>query len=81
MLMIAPVVLGAGKRPFGEGTPAGTCARSSSALTRGVGRARAGGCLMATYELAGPVAITSFASPEPSPAELARRAAVAAGTW
>ncbi len=74
VLMIAPVVLGAGKRLFGEGTPAGTWRAVEH-------RVSPGGSVMATYEPAGPVAITSFAMPEPSAAELARRAAIAAGTW
>jgi hypothetical protein len=36
---------------------------------------------MSTYEPAGPVETGSFATPNPSEAELARRAKIAAGTW
>jgi hypothetical protein len=39
------------------------------------------GVIVATYEPAGEVKTGSFASPEPSEAEIARRKAMAAGTW
>jgi hypothetical protein len=36
---------------------------------------------MATYEPAGEVETGSFAMPDPSPEEIARREKIAAGTW
>ena len=66
VLMTAPVVLGGGKRLFGEGTPSGTWKLIEHRLgTTGIS--------MATYEPAGPVEVGSFAMPEPSPQELARQ--------
>jgi hypothetical protein len=41
----------------------------------------AGGNIVATYEPAGAVKTGSFPSPEPSEAEIARRKAMADGTW
>ncbi len=75
VLTIAPVVLGAGKRLFGEGTPA-------IALKPVEHRISPGGYVMATYELDGPAKSGSFPhQPPPSRAELARRARIAAGNW
>lgn len=74
VLMIAPIVLGEGKRLFGEGTPAGACKLVEQ-------RATPGGFIMATYDLDGPVNTATFASPDPSPAELDRRSRMKAGTW
>jgi dihydrofolate reductase len=66
VLMIAPVILGKGKRLFGEGTPAGAWKLIEQRLgTTGV--------VMATYEPAGAVETGSFAMDEPTPQELARR--------
>ena len=64
-LMISPVVLGVGKRLFGDGTPAKTFKLIEHRVT-------AGGTAMATYEPAGNVETGSFAMPDPSPEELAR---------
>ena len=73
-LMTFPVVLGGGKRLFGEGTQGGTMRMIDHMVSsRGV--------IVATYEPAGEVKTGSFASPEPSEAEIARRKAMAAGTW
>jgi dihydrofolate reductase len=72
--MTAPVVLGQGKRLFGEGTPAKSFKLIEHRLT-------AAGTAMATYEPAGEVETGSFATPDPSPAELARRERITAGTW
>lgn len=72
--MTAPVVLGQGKRLFGDGTPAGTFKLIEHRVT-------AGGTAMATYEPAGEVEIGSFATSDPTPDELARREKIAAGTW
>jgi dihydrofolate reductase len=63
---IFPVVLGTGKRLFGEGTiPKGLRLTDSTTSTTGV--------VIALYERAGDVETGSFASEEPSPAELERR--------
>lgn len=74
VLTIAPVVLGAGKRLFGEGTPAGSWTMIEQRLTPS-------GTVMATYEPTGPVKTVSFAMPDPSERELARRAKMKGGTW
>jgi len=66
ILMTAPVVLGRGKRLFGEGTPSGTWKLIEHRLS-------STGIAMATLEPAGPVEIATFAMPEPNPRELARR--------
>ena len=75
ILMTFPVVLGGGKRLFGEGTPSRSMRMVEHEVTpRGV--------LVATYEPAGPVEPGDFgADMTPSPAELERRARIAAGTW
>lgn len=66
ILMIAPLVLGTGKRLFGEGTPAGAWSMVEQRLgTTGV--------VMATYEPAGAIETGSFAMDEPSEPELARQ--------
>lgn len=65
-LWIFPVVLGNGKRLFGEGTiPAGLTLRHAKTSTTGV--------VMATYEQAGAVEVGSFALEEPTDAEIDRR--------
>lgn len=74
VLMIAPVTLGAGKRLFGEGTPAGTMKLVEQ-------RTGAGGCLIATYEPAGRLKTGTFETQAPSEQELQRRERVKAGTW
>lgn len=73
-LMIFPVVLGQGKRLFGDDTPA----RSMRMVDHRVSKA---GNIFATYEPAGDVQPGSFQSIEPTPMELERREKVAAGTW
>ena len=74
ILMVAPVVLGEGKRLFGEGTAAGTWKLVEQRQTPG-------GTLMSTYEPEGEVKIADFELPEPSEREFQRRAEMAAGTW
>ncbi len=74
VLMIAPVVVGTGKRLFGEGTPAGTMKLVEQRTT-------AGGTIMATYEPAGEIKTGSFATDEPSERELKRREQIKGGTW
>ena len=74
VLMIAPVTLGAGKRLFGDGVPAGAFKLLEHRLTPG-------GMAMATYEPAGPVETGSFAMAEPTEHERARQARMKAGDW
>jgi dihydrofolate reductase len=66
VVMTAPVLLGRGKRLFGDGTPAG-------AWTLLEHRVTVNGVAMGTYEPAGAIATGSFAMDTPSPQELARR--------
>jgi len=73
-LMIAPVVLGNGKRLFGDGTPPGAWRLVEHRLSRN-------GIMMATYEPAGQLRTGSFQTPAPSDRELARREKMAEGTW
>ncbi len=74
ILMTFPVVLGGGKRLFGEGTPSGAMRMIDHMVSPR-------GTIVASYEPAGVVKTGSFASPEPSEAEIARRKAMADGTW
>jgi dihydrofolate reductase len=74
VLMIFPIVLGSGKRLFGEGTPAGAMRMVEHEVT-------AAGNVIATYQPAGPVKTGSFPSPEPSSAELERRRRINQGSW
>jgi len=73
-LMTFPVVLGRGKRLFGDGTPPRTMRMAEHEVTPA-------GTVIATWEPAGDVQTGSFASPEPSPAELERRRKIADGSW
>ena len=66
LLMIFPVVLGSGKRLFGDGTPPGALKLIDSKISTT-------GVLIASYEPAGPVPLGSIVNEEPSEAELARR--------
>jgi dihydrofolate reductase len=74
VLMTFPLILGSGKRLFGEGTPA----RSMRMVEH---RVRSRGNIVATYEPGGQVSPGSFPTEEPSPAELERREAMARGAW
>jgi dihydrofolate reductase len=68
-LMIYPVVVGKGKRLFGDGTiPGGMKLTDSRTSTTGV--------LIAKYERAGKVPLGSFAREEPTEAEVERRKAM-----
>jgi dihydrofolate reductase len=68
-LMIFPVVVGKGKRLFGDGTvPGGLKLTDSKTSTTGV--------VIATYQRAGEVPLGSFASEEPTEAEVERREAM-----
>lgn len=75
ILMTFPVVLGSGKRLFGDGTPPRSmCMVEHEVTPRGV--------VIAAYEPNGAVKTGSFgADMAPSKAELERRARIAAGTW
>jgi dihydrofolate reductase len=71
-LMIFPVVLGTGKRLFGDGAvPAGLKLVDSSVFSSGV--------VLVAYEREGDVRYGSFALEEPTEAELARRAKLREG--
>lgn len=75
ILMTFPVVLGGGKRLFGDGTPPRSMRMVEHEVTpRGV--------VIAAYEPDGAVEPGRFgADMAPSPAERERRARIAAGTW
>ena len=73
-VMTFPVVLGGGKRLFGEGTSAEALRLVEQQVTRS-------GAIIATYELAGNVE-HGWAGPQSnSSREEARQRAIAAGTW
>ena len=74
VLMTFPVVLGAGKRLFGDGT----APRSMKMLDYQV---TPGGTIIAEYAPAGDVTPGSFAATAPSPAELERQRRIADGRW
>jgi len=74
MVMTFPVVLGGGKRLFGDGTSGGAMRMNDHTES-------ARGTIIASYEPAGPVVLGSFPTPEPSEAEVSRRRAMVAGTW
>lgn len=71
-LLIYPVVVGPGKRLFGEGTIG-----SAFTVTKSV--VAPSGVVIVTYEKAGPVQVGSFAFEDPTDAEVARRDAIAEG--
>jgi dihydrofolate reductase len=73
-LMVFPVLLGRGKRWYGEDAKAGEWEQLSS-------RTSTTGVIMSRYRPKGPITIGSFAHGEPSPVEQARRAEIEAGTW
>ena len=73
-LMIFPVVLGGGKRLFGDDTPAGSLRLVDHKVTRS-------GAVIATYEPAGKIE-HGWAGPQStSEREEARQRAMAEGTW
>ena len=73
-LMISPIVLGQGKRLFGEGTPARTLKMTAHKVSNG-------GTIIATYEPAGPVETGTYVTTPPSEREEVRQAAMAEGSW
>lgn len=74
VLMVAPVVLGSGKRLFGDGA-------GSSAWKLVEQRTGSGGTIMATYEPNGAVKSADFQFPEPSAKELERQDKMRKGEW
>ncbi len=66
MIMTFPVILGSGKRLFGQGTP-------SAGMTLVDAQTSSTGVIIATYEPAGQVPLGTFELPNPSAAELKRR--------
>ena len=73
-LMISPVVLGEGKRLFGEGTPPRTLKMTEHSVSDG-------GNIVVTYQPAGPVEIGTYVTEQPSEREKARQAEMAEGNW
>lgn len=73
-LMISPVVLGQGKRLFGNGTPPRTLRMTGHTVS-------AGGSIVATFVPAGPVEIGSYVTEPPSAREEKRQQAMAEGRW
>lgn len=69
ILLVAPVVLGAGKRLFDEGTP-GTTFKLVDQFTG------SRGCTASVFEPAGPIEVGSFGPPE-----IERRRKMENGTW
>lgn len=74
-LMTFPIVLGNGKKLFGEGTPSFEMKMLKSSITPN-------GIIVANYALGGTLKSGSFAIEEPSPLELERREKMrATDTW
>ena len=74
ILMTFPVILGSGKRLFGDGTQPRSMGMIDHEVTPG-------GNVIATYEPDGEVEPGSFQTIKPSTPELKRREKIAAGTW
>jgi dihydrofolate reductase len=73
-LMISPLVLGEGKRLFGDGTPPRTLKMTGHTIGDK-------GNVVATYAPAGPVETGTYVTTPPSEREQARQAAMADGSW
>lgn len=73
-LMTFPLVLGTGKRLFGDGTPATTMTMIEQRVTPS-------GAVIATYEPAGPVKTQAISEPASNAAEERRQKAMADGSW
>jgi dihydrofolate reductase len=73
-LMISPVVLGQGKRLFGDGTPPRTLRMTADTVSDK-------GTIIVTYEPAGPVEIGTYVTTPPSEREEKRQAAMAEGDF
>ena len=74
IVMTFPLLLGSGKRLFGEGTPARSLQMVEHQVTPG-------GNIIATYEPSGEVEPGDFSTIEPSAAERERRDKIAKGEW
>jgi dihydrofolate reductase len=74
ILMTFPVIVGSGKRLFGDGTAPGAMRMVDHRVTPG-------GNIIATYRPDGPIETGSFGAQEPSAAELERRARIENGDW
>lgn len=66
LIMTFPILLGKGKRPFGDNTPAGNLSLVDHKITPA-------GIVIARYKPAGPIEIGNFAIAEQSERELARQ--------
>ena len=73
-LMISPIVLGQGKRLFGNGTPPRTLKMTGHQVSDA-------GSIIATFQPAGDVELGTYVTSEPSERENARQAAMAEGRW
>jgi len=73
-LMTVPIVLGTGKRLFGDGTPPRTLKMTGHRVSNG-------GNIVATFEPVGPVEIGSYVTEAPSEREKSRQAEMAEGSW
>jgi len=73
-LMVSPVVLGEGKRLFGDGTPPRTLKMTNHQVSDA-------GSIIVTYKPAGPVEIGTYVTTPPSEREEERQAAMAEGSW
>lgn len=74
ILMTFPLVLGSGKRLFGDGTPSRSMRMVEHQVT-------AGGNIIANYEPGGEVEPGDFTTGEPSAPECERRERIAEGSW
>jgi dihydrofolate reductase len=74
IVMTFPVVLGSGKRLFGDGT-------APLAMRMVEHRITPRGAVIAAYEPDGAVEPGTFATEDPSAAEMERRESIASGTW
>ncbi len=74
VVMTFPLLLGSGKRLFGDGTP-------PKSLRMVEPEVSPGGNIIATYEPDGEVEPGDFSAIEPSPAERDRRARMKEGSW
>ena len=73
-LMISPIILGQGKRLFGDGTPPRTLKITGHKVSEK-------GSVIVTYEPAGPVEIGTYVTTPPSEREEKRQAAMAGGDF
>jgi dihydrofolate reductase len=74
VLMTFPVILGSGKRLFGDGALPQSMRMTEHEVT-------SAGNIIAAYKPGGEVRPSSFVTIKPSPAELKRRDSIARGTW